>query len=279
MRKERVLSGIVIAAILIGMWVGMYTPVIDIMMAVLAAAACYEVTKVAGVQSKALKAAAIAFAFALPLGLVYFNTFPISALCIIYVLLLIVMTVADFEHIPFKDLAVSIYASMIIPIGFSTIALVSDFYKVYDEIDTHENAFLLFMAVGAALLTDVFAYEVGSRIGKHKMTPNLSPKKSWEGAIGAVVLNVAFMCIARGIFTHFFALKPMFMGWFVFIFVIIALSILSMVGDLMASLIKRNYDVKDYSNLIPGHGGIMDRFDSVLVVAPTLYVLVVLYML
>lgn len=277
--KTRVISGIVIAILLIGVWVGMFTPVVDIVMALLAGAACYEVTKVAGVKSLPLRIAAIAFATALPLGLVYAAKFPISALCIIYVLILVVMTVVDFENISFQDLAMTIYASIIISIGFATVPLICDFYKSYKEIDTHENAYLLWMAVATALLTDVFAYFVGSKFGKHKMTPVLSPKKSWEGAIGGVVCNLAFMSLTRIIFTHFFALKPMFMGWPVYLLIIAALSVLSMFGDLMASLIKRNFGVKDYSNLIPGHGGVMDRFDSVLVVAPTLYVLVVLYML
>lgn len=277
--KTRILSGILIAIILIGVWVGMYTPVVDVIMALLAAGACYEITKVAGVKSLPLRIVSIVFSCALPLGLVYMSKFPISILCIIYVLVLVVMTVIDFEHIPFQDLAVTIYASFIVPIGFATIPLISDFYKVYPKIDKHENAFLLWMGVATALFTDVFAYFVGSKFGKHKMTPVLSPKKSWEGAVGGVVCNVAFMCLTRAAFAHWFALKPMFMGWGMFILIIIALSILSMFGDLMASLIKRNYGVKDYSNLIPGHGGIMDRFDSVLVVAPTLYVAVVLYML
>jgi len=277
--KTRVLSGLLIAAILLGVWVGMYTPVVDVIMALLAAGACYEITKVAGVKSLPLRIVSILFSCALPLGLVYMSKFPISILCIVYVLVLIILTVLDFERISFQDLAVTIYASFIIPIGFATVSLVSDFYKVYPEIDTHENAYLLWMAVATALFTDVFAYFVGSKFGKHKMTPVLSPKKSWEGAIGGLLCNVAFMSATRAIFSHWFALKPLFMGWGMYLITIVMLSILSMFGDLMASLIKRNYGVKDYSNLIPGHGGIMDRFDSVLVVAPTLYVMVVLYML
>lgn len=276
-RMKRTISGVVLAVLLGATAALMFTPVIDLVMAALAGAACYEVMKVAGVKNMALRISAIIFAVALPLGVTYGAKFPISAFCIIYVLYLVILTVANHEEISFEHLAVSIYSSFIIPIAFSTICLIADSFKYYDNIDKAETAFLLVMSVASALLTDVFAYEVGSRIGKHKMTPKLSPNKSWEGAIGGVVLVTLFMLLALVIFNHFFAAKPFFLPIWAFILITIVLSILSMFGDLMASLIKRNYGVKDYSNLIPGHGGIMDRFDSVIVVAPTLYMLVTLY--
>ena len=276
-RQKRLISGIVLAILLVGVWALMFTPFIDIVMAALAGAACYEIMKVAGVKNLALRVSGILFAVVLPLGIVYTARFPISLLCMIYVLYLVILTVTNHEDIKFEHLAVTVYASFIIPIAFSTVSLIADSYKLYDDVDKPECAFLLFMSIASALLTDVFAYEVGSRIGKHKMTPVLSPKKSWEGAIGGIVLVTLFMLLALVVFNHFFANKAFFLPVWAFILITIALSILSMFGDLMASLIKRNYGVKDYSNLIPGHGGIMDRFDSVVVVAPTLYVLISIY--
>lgn len=118
---------------------------------------------------------------------------------------------------------------------------------------------------------DTCAYCVGMLIGKHKMSPVLSPKKSVEGAVGGVLgtalLTVIYSLIFRGQ-----------MGLEIRDIVVLAVisavaALISMVGDLTASAIKRNYDIKDYGNLIPGHGGIMDRFDSVMITAPIIYYL------
>lgn len=122
-------------------------------------------------------------------------------------------------------------------------------------------------------VSDTFAYCVGmitgKTIGNHKMSPKLSPKKSIEGAIGGVVGSVIFGCVYGNIIAGNLGNlnNP-----------VIALGLLggvgaliSMVGDLAASAIKRNFEVKDYGKLIPGHGGILDRFDSVIFTAPVVY--------
>lgn len=118
---------------------------------------------------------------------------------------------------------------------------------------------------------DTCAYCVGVLIGKHKMAPKLSPKKSVEGAIGGV-LGAALLTVIYGyIFQNQMNLSTEY------IFVLAGISavgaLISMVGDLAASAIKRNYDIKDYGKLIPGHGGILDRFDSVIFTAPIIYYL------
>lgn len=118
---------------------------------------------------------------------------------------------------------------------------------------------------------DTCAYCVGKLIGKHKMSPKLSPKKSVEGAVGGVV-GAALLTLLYGIL-----LKDKMGLEMTQVYIMAAISavgaLLSMVGDLAASAIKRNYDKKDYGNLIPGHGGILDRFDSVIFTAPIIYFL------
>ncbi len=117
---------------------------------------------------------------------------------------------------------------------------------------------------------DTCAYFTGVFLGKHKMTPKLSPKKTYEGAIGGVVgatllgfgYGFAISSKMSDVLVHpvyTFAIAS-FIGAFLSIF-----------GDLAASAIKRNHDVKDYGKLIPGHGGIMDRFDSAIFTAPVVY--------
>ena len=118
---------------------------------------------------------------------------------------------------------------------------------------------------------DTCAYCVGVLIGKHKMSPKLSPKKSVEGAVGGVVGSILLTVIYCTIFKSAMDISQMEIGILAAISGVGAL--ISMVGDLTASAIKRNYDIKDYGTLIPGHGGILDRFDSVIFTAPIIYYL------
>ena len=117
---------------------------------------------------------------------------------------------------------------------------------------------LLSVGVCASLwVSDSFAYIVGSRIGKHKMVPKISPKKSWEGFVGGILGSVLIWLILWA--THFYKLSlpyALLCG--------VVVSILGVIGDLIESRIKRGVGVKDSGNLIPGHGGMLDRSDSLI---------------
>ncbi len=123
---------------------------------------------------------------------------------------------------------------------------------------------------------DTCAYCVGVLIGKHKMSPKLSPKKSIEGAVGGVIGSMLLTLLYTWIFKTQMQVSMEEMVLLASISGIGAL--ISMVGDLAASAIKRNYNMKDYGKLIPGHGGILDRFDSVIFTAPVIYYLAVYLM-
>ena len=129
-------------------------------------------------------------------------------------------------------------------------------------------AFLVFLCSWGC---DTCAYCVGMLIGKHKMSPKLSPKKSVEGAIGGVVGSALLTALYCFIFRSQMNLTGTEIGILTVIAAIAGL--ISMVGDLTASAIKRFFDIKDYGHLIPGHGGIMDRFDSMIITAPIIYFL------
>lgn len=152
--------------------------------------------------------------------------------------------------------------------------------------------FILYLFI-ITTMTDCFAYFFGMAFGKHKMSPNISPKKSWEGAIGgtcvATVLGVLFALfynkIAGDGFTFIFVNSP-YMSFNIlskplqYIFVIIltiGASVMGQIGDLVASKFKRTYDIKDYSDLFPGHGGVLDRFDSAIYVALFLFSVIMLF--
>ena len=118
------------------------------------------------------------------------------------------------------------------------------------------------IALGLFLIiwgNDTFAYLVGSMIGKHKMFPTISPKKSWEGFVGGMIGSLAI-----GALIYHFAGKSIVI-WLLFAVII---SLFSTFGDLFESIIKRKFEVKDSGNIIPGHGGMLDRFDSFLFAAP-----------
>ncbi len=147
---------------------------------------------------------------------------------------------------------------------------------IYYTRELENGIFLIWIIFITSWVSDTCAYFVGSAIGKHKMTPNLSPKKSWEGAIGGIlgsgIATTLFGLIYVKVLKYNLGLLPIF-------FVIGCIgAFIAMCGDLVASAVKRNNNVKDYGNVIPGHGGILDRFDSVLFTAPMVYFLIVLFM-
>ena len=133
--------------------------------------------------------------------------------------------------------------------------------------------YLVWMIFISSWISDTCAYLVGVMIGKHKLAPVLSPKKSIEGAVGGVVGAAA----AGALFGAYLD-NVLYMENFAFILAVVggAGSVISQVGDLAASAIKRNHEIKDYGKLIPGHGGIMDRFDSVIFTAPITYFLIIM---
>lgn len=114
--------------------------------------------------------------------------------------------------------------------------------------------------------SDVFAYLVGSWIGKHRLFERISPKKSWEGSIGGLVFAMLAAYILSLIFHHFTLIE-----WFIFAVIVV---ITGALGDLIESMLKRQAGVKDSGTLLPGHGGVLDRFDAVLFATPFVFVYV-----
>lgn len=137
-----------------------------------------------------------------------------------------------------------------------------------------KGAFLVWLVFLCSWGCDTCAYCVGMLFGKHKMAPKLSPKKSVEGAVGGVAGAMLLGALYALLVNHFGAGEHADAMQYAIICGVGAL--ISMVGDLAASAIKRNHDIKDYGNLIPGHGGILDRFDSVIFTAPIIYYMAVL---
>ena len=175
-------------------------------------------------------------------------------------LLLFAQVVATDMKTTFKDMAYTFFGICYIPIFLMFLSLI-------DGMD--HGKILLGYVFMSAWGTDTFAYCVGCKFGKHKFS-KVSPKKSIEGCIAGTLGATIIMLIYTFILNNYFS--------FEFSYVIIGisgivLSLIGQLGDFAASSIKRYVDIKDYSNLLPGHGGMLDRIDSVLFIAPFAYML------
>jgi len=254
--------------------------------ALISALGTYELIHVVGGKSKALIAVAcsasvlytvsVGFRFAVPhFGVIVF----------FYAMLLLCMAVVGNQTIKYLDAVMALFGSVGLTFALSCAIRLNDLPALGEQFTHLEGLYLFWLAFGCAWLTDVFAFLVGRKIGKHKMSPHISPKKSWEGAVfGTLItllLNEAILFVysliatkARG-YNYF--LMSSGIKYVYLIPVSIVLSVVGMFGDLAASVLKRNVGVKDFSNLLPGHGGIIDRFDSCTFALPTLYGIVVLF--
>ncbi len=135
--------------------------------------------------------------------------------------------------------------------------------------ETHGVAYLV-LALGGAWIADSGAYFIGTAFGKAKLCPAISPKKTIVGFIGAICTNVVFFIVFCAIYASIMTKKGVTMGvnWFAVVLISMVCAILGTLGDLAASTLKRQLGIKDYGDIMPGHGGILDRFDSVLLVLP-----------
>lgn len=134
--------------------------------------------------------------------------------------------------------------------------------------------YTVWMIFISSWICDTCAYVVGMLFGRHKLAPVLSPKKSIEGAVG----GIAGSAIVGALYAYFIVEAVISEQRIIGVFILISAigAVISQVGDLAASAIKRNHEIKDYGKLIPGHGGVMDRFDSVIFTAPMIYFLALL---
>ena len=155
---------------------------------------------------------------------------------------------------------VSFYSLIIFYIGFSFRALL--------QIRAHSLTLFIFLVV-LVILTDSMAYFAGRFFGKRKLAPKISPKKTIEGAIGGWLAGAGFAAF-------FGWVNHLFTETWILVVLAICLPILSQIGDLVASALKRKYGIKDYGKIFPGHGGVMDRVDSQMLAAILIYMMMLI---
>ena len=167
------------------------------------------------------------------------------------------------EHDKFKytDFFFMIGVTWLLTYSFQTLLLMA--------LRPKGSVFLLVISLCAAWLADSGAYFAGTFFGKTKLCPNISPKKTVEGVVGGVLSNGVIMLMISFVYDKILKGESVnYIG--VFIAGMLA-AVIGLIGDLTASVVKRQTGIKDYGNIMPGHGGVMDRFDSVLLVAPFMY--------
>ena len=270
--KTRIITAILaIIIILVPCFVFLHSFVLPLILGLFAAIAVYEIIKATGGKNKILQTVSCITAATVPM-LIHFNIeIPFMPVAIIYVLAYLIIMVPMHKTTKFNDVITALFATVAVPCSLSVFVLLRDVYIADSEKYTKATGvFLILLAMFSAWMTDTMAYFSGKFLGKHKLCPNVSPNKTIEGAVGGVIGNVIASTVMFLIFDKFFFTMHTFIWWQIIIISAI-LSVISMFGDLSASMIKRNHGIKDFGNIFPGHGGVMDRIDSCLFVLPALY--------
>lgn len=139
------------------------------------------------------------------------------------------------------------------------------------DLDAQMGTIYMVIALCSAWLADAGAYFVGTFCGKHRLCPEISPKKTVEGFVGGLLSSGVILCVLCYVYTKFFAPSGVSVNYVSTFIMGVVTGVIGTVGDLTASLIKRQCNIKDFGKIMPGHGGILDRFDSVLFVVPFVY--------
>ncbi len=263
--KQRIISAMVGLAILIVVMLLYQTIAFNIAISLVSALAVFELLHATGyVKSKLVLSLSLVYAMIVP----FFSTMDHRGMQIYvtlgYLILLFACLLAGHQKIQFQEIAISFFISLLVPLALAVVVLLRD--------RNPHGIFYTLLICEAAWIADSAAYFVGRAFGKHKMAPLISPHKTVEGAIGGVVISAAFFLIFCFVYQQVTE-TVLSIQWLHALIVGVLTTLIGITGDLTASVIKRQTGIKDFGKIMPGHGGIMDRFDSFLFVAPSLYLL------
>lgn len=265
----RIITAVVALALFVPVLIFSNTVVFPAAMALLALVAAVEMTKCVGNKKTSVFVLSALFAAAAPLFARYIgnmNLFVTAFFAVAFCYLLFVFALAVFSHGKYdvSEACVTFTLVLYVVTTFSAIVLLRD---------AENGASLYLLTFLGPWVSDSAAYFCGRAFGKHKLIPDVSPKKTVEGAVGGAIFTGAAFAAYGAL-----VLKPeaKLLPYIVLAVVGIIVSVIAQVGDLIASLVKRKYGIKDYGKLFPGHGGVMDRFDSVLATAPILLIVATL---
>ena len=264
--KTRIITGAVALCVFVPILIFSNTVALPLLLALCSVIAVYEMTSCIGLKGALplvipiyLIAAALPFLIRYTVSLGLFRQVSLVA-CLI--LSLYFFTILTFSHGKYQlaDVSTCFFTLFYIIAGFNSILYLHDFVKPGGE-------YVYLTVFIGAWVTDTFAYFCGmlfGRGGKHKLIPDVSPKKTVEGSIGGTVFCILAMVLFGLIINSVTELRA---NYLMLVIGGLLAAVVAQIGDLCMSVIKRTYKIKDYGKLFPGHGGILDRFDSVLAVS------------
>lgn len=261
MFKTRLLSGIVLVILAIG-FIILGGDILLAVIGLISLIGMYELYRVLKIEKRVIGIMGYLAAIVYFLNIRF--AFVPDILMLVFAFLILLLFAYVFSY-PKYD------AKQVMTVFFGLFYVAGMLSYVYQIRMLENGKYLAFLVFICSWGCDTCAYCVGKLIGKHKMSPILSPKKSVEGAFGGVIGAALLAALYAFIFRNAMSLSTVEI-WIIAGITAVA-ALISMVGDLAASAIKRNYDIKDYGTLIPGHGGILDRFDSMIITAPIIFYL------
>ena len=259
---KRIITSLVAVCVLVPILFLSHTWVFPIAVAIVSVICLFEMFKCMGLDKKlAVTVPAYLIALLLPIlqRLEIEGTKVIAAatvLCVVYLVYLFALVVWSHGKFTYNQMAASVLTSFYIMLALNMILFIRDFNE--------DGQFLYLLIFIGAWMTDIFAYFTGVFFGKHKLIEDVSPKKTIEGSIGGIVF-CALSFVALGLVADIFFDRNANLVFLAISGVFI--SMIAQVGDLIMSVIKRHYGIKDYGKIFPGHGGVLDRFDSIIAVA------------
>ena len=263
--KTRIISGVIGAALALIVLFLLPPLALNIAVALLNAMAVYELLVATGIlRHKGVLACCMVYAAGAPFFCFADRAISLAATVVLAVIIGM-LQVVEHEKLSVKRVGFAFFATMLVSFALSSVAYLR-----------HEDNGLLYVLFTLVIpwMSDTGAYFTGTLCGKHKLCPKISPKKTIEGLIGGVIVSVGLTVLTAWLYAKFGAQGDLTVNWLYVALTALVLAPISVFGDLFASIIKRQTGIKDYGNLMPGHGGVMDRFDSVLPTAALLYVIV-----
>ncbi len=238
---------------------------LNIAIALISALSVYEIISALGLSKNLiLLIPSILFSITLP----FLDPFILQQTAyFIYTVIMFGALICYHKFVTFRELGVIYSMTLLIPTALETILRIRGY-------GGEHGMFYVIIAIASAWVADTGAYFAGSFWGKHKLCPDISPKKTIEGVIGGFALNITAMVVFGYIFQVLYYQHNVTVSYLSLLIIGVFGTVMSILGDLSFSLIKRSCHIKDFSEIIPGHGGILDRFDSVIFTAPFVYLLV-----